>query len=58
MRYLARLAWFALPVYALGFIAWPAGLFMVWSARDPSISRALEAQGVSVWEEDAWFSQP
>lgn len=30
---LAMLAWFALPVYALGFIAWPAGLFMVWSAR-------------------------
>lgn len=27
------LAWLALPVYALGFIAWPAGLFMVWSAR-------------------------
>ena len=30
---LAMLAWLALPVYALGFIAWPAGLFMVWSAR-------------------------
>lgn len=30
---LAMLAWFALPVYALGFIAWPVGLFMVWSAR-------------------------
>lgn len=30
---LAMLMWFALPVYALGFIAWPAGLFMVWSAR-------------------------
>ena len=29
---LAMLAWLALPVYALGFIAWPAGLFMVWSA--------------------------
>jgi hypothetical protein len=30
---LAMLAWLALPVYALGFIAWPTGLFMVWSAR-------------------------
>lgn len=30
---LAMLVWFALPVYVLGFIAWPAGLFMVWSAR-------------------------
>lgn len=30
---LAMLAWFALPVYALGFIAWPVGLFMVWSSR-------------------------
>ena len=30
---LAMLAWFSLPVYALGFIAWPAGLFMVWSSR-------------------------
>ena len=30
---LAMLAWLALPVYAVGFIAWPAGLFMVWSAR-------------------------
>jgi hypothetical protein len=29
---LAMLAWMALPVYALGFISWPAGLFMVWSA--------------------------
>lgn len=29
----AMLAWFALPVYALGFIAWPVGLFMVWSSR-------------------------
>ncbi len=29
---LAMLAWLALPVYALGFIAWPAGLFMVWSS--------------------------
>jgi hypothetical protein len=30
---LSMLAWFALPVYALGFVAWPAGLFMVWSSR-------------------------
>lgn len=30
---LAMLAWFALPVYLLGFLAWPAGLFMVWNAR-------------------------
>ena len=30
---LAMLAWLALPVYALGFIAWPTGLFMVWSSR-------------------------
>lgn len=30
---LAMLAWLAVPVYALGFIAWPAGLFMVWSSR-------------------------
>ncbi len=31
---LAMLAWFAIPVYMLAFIAWPAGLFMVWSSRD------------------------
>jgi len=30
---LAMLAWFALPVYMLAFVAWPAGLFMVWSSR-------------------------
>ena len=35
---LAMLAWLAVPVYGLGFLAWPVGLFMVWrsgcTARD------------------------
>ena len=30
---LANLAWFAVPVFGLAFIAWPVGLFMVWSSR-------------------------
>ena len=30
---LGMLAWFVLPVFALGFITWPVGLFMVWSSR-------------------------
>ncbi|MFC0350522.1 hypothetical protein [Undibacterium danionis] len=30
---LAMYAWFSIPVYMFGFLAWPVGLFMVWSSR-------------------------
>ena len=30
---LAMLVWFALPVYAFGFLVWAVGLFMIWSSR-------------------------
>ena len=33
---LAMLAWLAVPVYGLGFLAWPIGLFMVWSSGSTS----------------------
>ncbi len=29
---LSMLAWFAMPVYALGFLVWAGGLFMIWSS--------------------------
>lgn len=31
-RDLMMLAWFAVPVFALGFLVWGVGLFMIWSS--------------------------